>query len=1380
MPNEMVMRSTSTPSTYVQVMPLQPPTSRLLCNDGLPPGLPYYGNPDTRSVNNINTNHDIISKQTYPCGHFFPTCADIIGQVAGFITMHEKMPSRKIGITTPSYDFKLLHAENNSKRCAMSEQTAFDMASNTLQFGFANRCCATKNMIASFSMKPVDMGYNSLTSFLNDEHGTVRTQVSYAKQAENSSYESSSVTGVSRKIFNEHSRNGHRDSQEEMISGQEYIKRLLQAHQVVDELLKSRGLIPEDEIGYLRNLRQKMSRETKIEERSAVNVFNLGTFKNTGHLDTVEASQQHCVSNGSNSGLSMDAESENDFRASPKLRKLNLQKFTVTDFLPTKKQETLIVKSVEVNIIMTKEAKDVYLKVIIRKPHYCWLYMDTKIRFEKKEAINKTINFNATRNIKKGCNKKQQTIGGQTKLESKSLAHLPAKLSKKNFVNLFQNKKLNQDYKMEVETALEQVTLISIRESGTFNESPTNKKHNVFISKSKCETVDVCFCFINEFCWPDKTTISLAIARYTTVRKKSIVISDKRFLEKIEKEQKSNCDKDDSMHVFLLMKTGKLPLQYNSMFPEIQNMEKTSKIIVAAKESEETESRNSVREIKKNFSNLKIKKRFKFPASIEESAKKLKTPEESTSLLLIPYLKRTTPNETRETFTNNKQQLCTVTISKNFCQQPKLSQLQTVMEVPVRLHKTKVTKLVMIKQMNNKEDQLEELLKVNNSSVPKKKEFFELKKVQKTLQNYTAVTQNYYQQTLRSTAGKSNEMTEFERNAGIDIRRVREHLRRINFNKTSVVKLESFVHRINQVPVKLSNTASLETSKQDSSILSVVKKKAKKKLSGTKIDKNSKGQSAGTRTTTPPEKRCHVNGTTAERNKEILDNELVNEYRRTQHIPKPQAIIPAWNMHDERKQATVNVWNPPKLRHGTLPIASPVPCFIHTRTPAPVNVAGTLSTTPLSITAVLRHVNANPLPVITSRPKNVLSGGNNRTILSSLQQQMPSNQFGVMLKRVDRVTLQKSKLRGAITQSAPKKPWIPKWRRIQRTEEEEEAETISAIEMYKNENGSNCDEQEKKQMPIQLSSHIAIQKNETDMTEAEKAMMVARKRQIEEETAKLQEYEEKRRIEREREKEELRKLKEKKERRKFEREEEERQFQERLRQEEERRKQEEEKRKAEMEAERRKKEDEKRKRQQMLSSQFTNVIPGQTWRNFVIPQKSDKADKFGNIVQAKQEMSMTKEQQEEAKHNYLVSVKHTIEFKNVAPAELREKIRQLHQRICKLEADKYDLEKRHERQEYDLRELNERQRQVARNKALKKGLDPADTNSRHPPKVSIVSKYDRQIDRRNFKERRAMFENKNAYPCFPNVPPPPTVYEKVILSDDKGDEEEDDEEEEEE
>ncbi|VDK57850.1 unnamed protein product [Anisakis simplex] len=229
------------------------------------------------------------------------------------------------------------------------------------------------------------------------------------------------------------------------------------------------------------------------------------------------------------------------------------------------------------------------------------------------------------------------------------------------------------------------------------------------------------------------------------------------------------------------------------------------------------------------------------------------------------------------------------------------------------------------------------------------------------------------------------------------------------------------------------------------------------------------------------------------------------------------------------------------------------------------------------------------------------------------------------------------------------------------------------------------------------------------------ALTAAKKRQEEETAAKIQDYEEQRRLEREREEEELRQLKEKQERRKLEREEEEREFAERRRQEEERHRQEEEERRAKIEEEKRKKEEEKKKRQQ-LASTFAGT-PGQTGgRNFVIPKKtSDNAtEKFGNIVQAKQEMGMTKEQQEEAKRNYLESVRKTLDFSSLSPADLKEKIRQIHQRICRLEADKYDLEKRHERQEYDLRELNERQRQVARNKALQKGVDPADTNSRYP------------------------------------------------------------------
>lgn len=63
---------------------------------------------------------------------------------------------------------------------------------------------------------------------------------------------------------------------------------------------------------------------------------------------------------------------------------------------------------------------------------------------------------------------------------------------------------------------------------------------------------------------------------------------------------------------------------------------------------------------------------------------------------------------------------------------------------------------------------------------------------------------------------------------------------------------------------------------------------------------------------------------------------------------------------------------------------------------------------------------------------------------------------------------------------------------------------------------------------------------------------------------------------------------------------------------------------------------------------------------------------------------MTKEQQEEAKRNYLSTVARTIDIPANDITSLKDKIRVLHQKICRLEADKYDLEKRQERQEYDV------------------------------------------------------------------------------------------------
>lgn len=141
---------------------------------------------------------------------------------------------------------------------------------------------------------------------------------------------------------------------------------------------------------------------------------------------------------------------------------------------------------------------------------------------------------------------------------------------------------------------------------------------------------------------------------------------------------------------------------------------------------------------------------------------------------------------------------------------------------------------------------------------------------------------------------------------------------------------------------------------------------------------------------------------------------------------------------------------------------------------------------------------------------------------------------------------------------------------------DEENESVEAEETNKVENdeASHEDEGSDDEAKVQGSK---VEDGNEELTEGEKAMLAARKRQEEDQAAKLLDYEEHRRIEREKEEEELRALKEKQERRRLEREREEREFALRQEQEEKRRRQEEEERKAKIEADRKKKEEEKKK-----------------------------------------------------------------------------------------------------------------------------------------------------------------------------------------------------------
>uniref|UniRef100_A0A0N5B189 Troponin T n=1 Tax=Syphacia muris TaxID=451379 RepID=A0A0N5B189_9BILA len=253
-------------------------------------------------------------------------------------------------------------------------------------------------------------------------------------------------------------------------------------------------------------------------------------------------------------------------------------------------------------------------------------------------------------------------------------------------------------------------------------------------------------------------------------------------------------------------------------------------------------------------------------------------------------------------------------------------------------------------------------------------------------------------------------------------------------------------------------------------------------------------------------------------------------------------------------------------------------------------------------------------------------------------------------------------------------------------------------------------------------------------------LKAAKRRHQEEEAAKLQSYEEQRRIEREKIAKELRELKEKQEFRRKHREEEEREFAERLRQEEQRRLKEEAERRAKHEAETRRRGEERRKRLERMGN--VTALSGQNdGPNYIIPKSPGLKPPPLHPETKRKEANL--QERAEAKQTFLNTIrnqKHDVS--NATFVDLKQTILALHDQIVRSEAEKYDLEKRLEIHEYDLKELTERQKQVARHRALAQGLDPSEAlNSKYPPKISVASKFDRQIDRRPFSEIRDIYEN---------------------------------------
>ncbi|GIY46496.1 troponin T, skeletal muscle [Caerostris extrusa] len=267
-----------------------------------------------------------------------------------------------------------------------------------------------------------------------------------------------------------------------------------------------------------------------------------------------------------------------------------------------------------------------------------------------------------------------------------------------------------------------------------------------------------------------------------------------------------------------------------------------------------------------------------------------------------------------------------------------------------------------------------------------------------------------------------------------------------------------------------------------------------------------------------------------------------------------------------------------------------------------------------------------------------------------------------------------------------------------------------------------------------------------EISEAELAMEKMRKKK-EEEEAMWAEYMEQRKKQRAKEEDELKKLKErqiKKKRKKKRRREEITSIKKATRSSKGQRNGREKAREAE--AKKKRLEEAEKKRQAMQDALQRNKIQEPVTPNFVITKRNEDGsvvpgiDKFPSSLYMKAEMAKTKEQLAEDKKMALAFRVKPLQIENLSVTELKQKAQQLWDSIVRLESEKYDLEERRKRQEYDLKELSERQRQINRSKALKKGLDPEALSGKYPPMINVASKYERRLDRRNFTDKKSLFE----------------------------------------
>merc|ERR1712192_89037 len=156
-----------------------------------------------------------------------------------------------------------------------------------------------------------------------------------------------------------------------------------------------------------------------------------------------------------------------------------------------------------------------------------------------------------------------------------------------------------------------------------------------------------------------------------------------------------------------------------------------------------------------------------------------------------------------------------------------------------------------------------------------------------------------------------------------------------------------------------------------------------------------------------------------------------------------------------------------------------------------------------------------------------------------------------------------------------------------------------------------------------------------------------------------------------------------------------------------------------LQAQKKKEEEDQRKKAEAKKKQMEEAEIKR--QEMMAAQKEGGKKSSGPAMDARKEMSKTKEQvEEEMKISLRIRIK-PLDLDSMDSDELKQKAQKIFDTILQLETDKYDYEQRQLDQDYELKELAERQKLQQRNKAIKKGLDPESFTQKHPPTIRMFS-----------------------------------------------------------